>query len=90
LANLARILHLLAFITSSVGSGPSQLNYSARLSGMDPPFYVLSSGDESSVYSLLSMNEDLESNKRRIVIHQTQVFQGHLMIPPMQSTTSKM
>jgi hypothetical protein len=66
------------------------LEHKARLSGMDPPFYVLSSGDESSVYSLLSIGEGLESNKRRIVTRQIPVFRGRLMIPPAQSTTSKM
>jgi hypothetical protein len=57
---------------------------------MDPPFYVLSSGEESSVYSLLSIGERLESNKRRIVTRQTPVFQGRLMIPRARNTTSKM
>jgi hypothetical protein len=57
---------------------------------MDPPFYVLSSGDESSVYCLLSIGRGVESNKSRIVTRQIPVFQGHLMIPPARNTTSKM
>jgi hypothetical protein len=57
---------------------------------MDLPFYVLSSGDESSVYSLLTISESLESNKRRRVTRQTPVFQDRLMTPQAPNTTSKM
>jgi hypothetical protein len=56
---------------------------------MDHPFYIISSGVESSVCSLLSMYEGLGSNKHRIVTRQTLAFRGRLMIPRARDTTSK-